>query len=100
MREARSETDPDYEALRGNGAPSLDNLIRWERIKLREAAREAVRLLEGGALPTREYLDYMFNSDIGMKELRARMGKHRERLRELQAIKADSEMLIQGPAAN
>lgn len=95
VREARGETDLDYEALRGaEAAPSLDNLIRWERIKLREAAQEAVRILEGGAVPTREYLDYMFNSDIGMKELRARMAKHRERLRELEAIRADSEMDI------
>jgi hypothetical protein len=94
MIQARSDADPDYEALRRDGAPSLDNLIRWERIKLREAAQEAVRILEGGAVPTREYLDYMFNSDIGMKELRARMGKHRERIRELEAIKADAETEI------
>ena len=95
MRETRSEVEPDYEALRsGESLPSLDNLIRWERIKLREAAQEAVRLLEGGSVPTREYLDYMFSSDIGMRELRSRMGKHRERLRELEAIKADAEMPI------
>lgn len=94
MSQSRSDADPDYEALRSDAAPSLDNLIRWERIKLREAAQEAVRLLEGGAVPTREYLDYMFNSDIGMRELRARMGKHRERLQELEAIKAASEMTI------
>ena len=95
MREARSEADLNYETVRGPDAElSIDNLIRWERIKLREAAQEAVRLLEAGAMPTREYLDYMFNSDIGLKELRSRMSKHRERLGELEAIKADSEMKL------
>ncbi len=94
MSQTRGDTDQDYEGLRRDAAISLESLIRWERIKLREAAIEAVRLLEGGAVPTREYLDYIFNSDIGMKELRARMGKHRERLQELEAIKAASEMTI------
>ena len=29
--------------------------------------------LETGSLPTREYLDYMCQTDVGMKELRTRM---------------------------
>ena len=97
MDDSRDGDDTDYESLRGDAIPSVDNLIRWEKIKLRDAARDAIQLLEGGALPTREYLDYMFNSDVGMRELRARMAKHRERLRELEAMRDDAKMTI--PAA-
>lgn len=97
MMESRTGEDVDYEALRGEPIPSIDNLIRWERIKLRDAARDALRLLEGGATPTREYLDYMFSSDIGMRELRARMAKHRERLAELERMRADAAMTIEPP---
>ena len=64
----------------------MANFIRWERIKLREASREAMMLLESGAQPTREYLDYMFSTDVGMREIRSRIAKHRDRLGELEAI--------------
>lgn len=97
MSDTRDGGEAEYEALRGEPIPSIDNLIRWERIKLRDAARDAIQLLEGGALPTREYLDYMFNSDVGMRELRSRMNKHRERLRELEAMRAEARMLIDTP---
>lgn len=92
MRTTRHGENEDFEGLRGNPEPSIDNLIRWERIKLREAAREAVTALENGAIPTREYLDYMWQSDVGMKELRTRMEKLRGRIAELEAMKADAEM--------
>lgn len=95
MDDTRAGGDVDYDSLRGDAVPSIDNLIRWERIKLRDAARDAIRLLEGGALPTREYLDYMFNSDVGMRELRSRMAKHRERLLELESMRADADMVIE-----
>ena len=94
MMESRGDEEIDYEVLRGEPIPSIDNLIRWEKIKLRGAARDAIRLLEAGATPTREYLDYMFNMDVGMKELRARIAKHRERLRELESMRADAALVI------
>ena len=84
----------NYEALRGDPVATIDNLLRWERIKLREAAQQAIKTLETGSLPTREYLDYMFNTDVGMKELRTRMAKLRERIAELEAMKADASMEI------
>lgn len=94
MRGPRQEDDADYEGLRGEPVATIDNLLRWERIKLREAAQQAIKTLESGSLPTREYLDYMFNTDIGMKELRARMTKLRERIAELEAMKADAAIDI------
>lgn len=94
MRTTRHGENEDFEHIRGSPEPTIDNLIRWERIKLREAAREAVRMLETGALPTREYLDYMLQSDVGMKELRTRIDRLRGRIAELQAMKADAEMEI------
>jgi hypothetical protein len=94
MRSPRHEDDSNYETLRGEPVATMDNLLRWERIKLREAAQAAVKALEAGSLPTREYLDYMWSTDVGMKELRARMAKLRERIAELEAMKADAEMEI------
>ncbi len=84
----------EFEALRGVPVASIDNLLRWERIRLREAAQEALRVVETNTVPTREYLDYMFSTDIGMKELRARMAKHRERIAELEAMKADAALQV------
>lgn len=94
MRNAGEGNDLDYESLRGEPVATVDNLLRWERIKLREAAQEAVRTLESGSLPTREYLDYMLSADVGMKELRSRMAKHRERIAELEAMKADANAKV------
>lgn len=90
MRDPLAENEADYEAVRGEQALTLDNFIRWERVKLREASREAIQLLESGAQPTREYLDYMFNSDVGMREIRARIGKHQERIAELEAMRKNA----------
>ena len=84
-----------YELLRRESAASMDDFLRWERIKLRDAAQEAVKTLETDSLATREYLDYMWSTDVGMKELRARMTKLRERIAELEAIKADAAMQIE-----
>lgn len=86
MRDPLLENEADYEAVRGDSALTIENFIRWERIKLREASREAVQLLESGATPTREYLDYMFTSDVGMREIRTRIAKHRDRITELEAM--------------
>ncbi len=94
MRGPRQEEDVNYEALRGDPVATIDNLLRWERIKLREAAQQAIKTLENGSLPTREYLDYMFSTDVGMKELRSRMTKLRERIAELEAMKADAALEI------
>lgn len=94
MRAPREEDDANYQALRGEPVATIANLVRWERIKLREAAQSAVKMLETGSLPTREYLDYMWTTDVGMKELRARMAKLRERITELEMMKADAEMDI------
>ncbi len=92
MRDTLDEADADYEAMRGDAVASIDNFLRWERIKLRDASQDAVRLLESTAVPTREYLDYMFTSDVGMNEIRARIRKHRERIAELEAIKANAAL--------
>ncbi|MBV8916357.1 MAG: hypothetical protein JOZ05_25380 [Acetobacteraceae bacterium] len=94
MSSPRRDGDINYEALRGDPVATIDNLLRWERIKLREAAQQAIRTLETGSLPTREYLDYMFGTDVGMRELRVRMAKLRERIAELEAMKADAAMEI------
>ncbi len=94
MRSPRDD-DENYEALRGEPVATFDNLLRWERIKLREAAQSAVKVLETDSLPTREYLDYMWSTDVGMKELRARMSKLRDRIAELEAMKADAAMEIE-----
>ncbi|GAC1346605.1 MAG: hypothetical protein NVSMB18_29300 [Acetobacteraceae bacterium] len=94
MRGARGEDDVNYEDVRGDPVATIENLLRWERIKLREAAQAAITALETGSLPTREYLDYMWTTDVGMKELRLRMVKLRERIAELEAIKADAALDI------
>ena len=94
MRNPLGDSDADYDSLRGDPVPSIDNFLRWERIKLREASQEAIRLLESSAAPTREYLDYMFTTDVGMNEIRARIAKHRSRIAELEAIKAAAEMEV------
>ena len=94
MRDPLDGSDADYQALRGEPIASIDNFLRWERIKLREAAQETIRLLESSATPTREYLDYMFTSDVGMGELRRRMAKHRDRVTELEALKAAAALEV------
>ena len=92
MRESLSENEADFEAVRGEQALTIDNFIRWERVKLRQASREAIQLLESGAQPTREYLDYMFTSDVGMREIRSRITKHTERIAELEAMQANAQL--------
>lgn len=92
MRESSQEDEKNFEVLRGEPVASIDNLLRWERIKLRDAAQQAILALETGGVPTREYLDYMWSTDIGMRELRTRMSKLRERIAELEAIKAEAVM--------
>ncbi len=94
MRESSETDDPDLETLRGDPEPTMANFLRWERIKLREASQEAVRLLESTAAPTREYLDYMFTTDVGMNEIRTRIAKHRARIAELEAIRDAAAMVI------
>ena len=90
MRDPVAENEADFEAVRGEQSLTLDNFIRWERVKLREASRDAIQLLESGAQPTREYLDYMFTTDVGMREIRTRITKHSDRLAELEAIRANA----------
>ena len=94
MRDPLAENEADYEAVRGEQALTIDNFIRWERVKLREASREAIQLLESGAQPTREYLDFMFNSDVGMREIRTRITKHKERIADLEAMRANAGMEV------
>ena len=90
MRQSSQDDERKYEALRGDPVATIDNLLRWERIKLREAAQQALEILESNATPTREYLDYMWSTDVGMREVRTRMSKLRDRIAELEAIKADA----------
>lgn len=94
MRDPLAENEADYEAVRGEQALTVENFIRWERIKLREASREAIELLESGAQPTREYLDFMFNSDVGMREIRTRITKHTERIAELEALRENAALEV------
>ena len=94
MRDPETENEADYEAVRGEQALTVENFIRWERIKLREASREAIQLLESGAQPTREYLDYMFTSDVGMREIRTRIAKHLDRIAELEAMRQNAALQI------
>lgn len=94
MRDPLAENEADYEAVRGDHALTVENFIRWERIKLREASCQAIHLLESGAQPTREYLDFMFNSDVGMREIRTRIRKHLDRIAELEAMKQNAALDI------
>ena len=96
MRDPLTENEADYETVRGSAVLTVENFIRWERIKLRDASREAIQLLESGAQPTREYLDYMFNSDVGLREIRTRIVKHTDRLAELEAMKRHAAAEIEG----
>ncbi len=94
MRDPDQEMEADYEALRGEQILTIANFLRWERIKLREASREAINLLESAATPTREYLDYMFTSDVGFREIRTRIAKHRDRIAELEAMRAAAALEV------
>jgi hypothetical protein len=94
MRDPRTENEADYETVRGSSTLTVENFIRWERVKLREAARDAIQLLESGAQPTREYLDYMFTSDVGMREIRTRITKHTERIAELETMQRNAALEI------
>ena len=92
MRDPTTENEADYEAVRGSSALTVENFLRWERIKLRDASRDAIQLLESGAQPTREYLDYMFTSDVGMREIRTRITKHTDRIAELEAMQRNAAL--------
>ncbi|MDP9095224.1 MAG: hypothetical protein M3N26_01490 [Pseudomonadota bacterium] len=92
MRDPLTENEADYEIIRGDPALTVENFIRWERVKLREASRDAIQLLESGAQPTREYLDYMFTSDVGMREIRNRISKHQDRIAELEAMRTNAAL--------
>ena len=92
MRDPLLENEADYEAIRGDTSLDMANFIRWERLKLREASREAISLLESGAAPTREYLDYMFTTDVGLREIRTRIAKHLDRLAELEAMVQNAKL--------
>jgi hypothetical protein len=92
MRDPLTENEAGYEAVRGENALTIENFIRWERIKLRDASREAIQLLESGAQPTREYLDFMFTTDVGMREIRTRIGKHLDRIAELEAMRLNAAL--------
>lgn len=92
MRDPMTENEADYETVRGSSTLTIENFIRWERVKLREASRDAIQLLESGAQPTREYLDYMFTSDVGMREIRTRITKHRDRIAELETMQANAAL--------
>lgn len=95
MASNREDDLGDYRAVRGEPVATFENLLRWERIKLREAAQDAVKLLEAGAVPTREYLDYRWTSDTRLQELRERMARLRARIAELEAIRAEAAMTIE-----
>ena len=41
MRTTRHGENEEFDGVRGDPVPTIDNLIRWERIKLRDAALKA-----------------------------------------------------------
>ena len=94
MPRSLDEATSDYETVRAEPVQTIDTMLRWERIKLREAAQSAVRLLEAKLQPTREYLDYMWTTDADMKELRVRMTTLRERIADMETIKSDALLQI------
>ena len=96
MRDPDQATETEYASVRGESELTVENFLRWERIKLREASRDAIQLLESAATPTREYLDYMFTSDVGFREIRGRIAKHRDRISELEAIQQNAGLRFPG----
>jgi hypothetical protein len=54
MASSREIHDQRYAHLRGRAEPTIENLIRWERIKLWDAEREAMTLIEERAPSTED----------------------------------------------
>src|SRR5206468_3054466 len=84
--------------LRGGAEPTLENLIRWERIKLWDAAQEAMALIEDRA-PASEHEVEALWADVEFTVLRETMHKHRARVAELRTMQAETALVIAGGPA-
>ena len=87
---SRSKDDERYAALRGPPDPTLANLIRWERIKLWDAAQRAMALIADRAPATPEAAEQLWTADTQFAELLMVMRKHRARVVELRQMEADA----------
>src|SRR3954451_10379461 len=96
MHVNRSNEDERYAALRGPADPTLANLIRWERIKLWDAAQDAMALIEDRAPASAEGSELLWTQDAEFAELLTIMRKHRGRIAELRQMAAEAETYI-GP---
>jgi len=94
MHVSRSKDDERYAALRGPPDPTLTNLIRWERIKLWDAAEAAMALIEDRAPATPEAAERLWMTDAEFAELLTIVRKHRARISELRQIEAEAAMEI------
>lgn len=94
---SRSDNDDRFAALRGSGDPTLANMIQWERIKLWDAAREALALIDDRSPATPDVAEALWG-DAEFDELRRIMRKHRARLAELEKMQSEAETeLAEGP---
>ena len=98
MHSPRQIDDDRYAHLRGPAEPTVENLIRWERIKLWDAAQKAVALVEDRA-PATEYEIEALWTDVEFSAVRETMKKHRARIAELKTMQAEADLSVPpGPA--
>ena len=94
MHVSRGKSDDRCAALRGPPDPTLANLLRWERIKLWDAAQDAMDLIDDRAPATPEAAEQLWTQDIEFAGLVKVMRKHRARIKELQQMEAEATMQI------
>jgi hypothetical protein len=85
--------DRRYAHLRGRAEPTLGNLIRWERIKLWDAAQAAMALIEDRAPSTEDEAEALWG-DRDFAALRGTMKKHRARIAELERMQAEVALTV------
>ena len=93
MHSPREIDDARYAHLRGSSEPSLENLIRWERIKLWDAAQEAMGLIEDRAPATEDEAEALWG-DQEFATLRETMKKHRARIAELHTMQTEAALIV------
>ena len=93
MIPSRERDERRFAHLRGPADPTLANLIRWERIKLWEAAQDALALLNDFAPTTEQGVEALW-TDTEFKALRERMKAHRARVAELLRMQSEEALAI------
>jgi hypothetical protein len=93
MQSPREIDDRRYAHLRGPAEPTLGNLIGWERIKLWDAAQEAVAVIEDRAPSTEETAEALWG-ESEFATLRETMKKHRARIAELQTMQTEAALIV------